>query len=99
MKRPTSAQSTWKPRALAQIVCWKCKSGYGTLYRLRDKYGFKTPDYSCREHLIDGLPDTPNQSFIAYPSPEEMERMKQLLAERDGDGAAVLPTHPSLAQG
>jgi hypothetical protein len=65
---------------IAQIVCWKCKRGDITLYRLRDTFGFKTPDYACALDRVHGLPDPLNQSFILYPTRAELEEMKKVLA-------------------
>jgi hypothetical protein len=84
---------------IAQVVCWVCKRGDVTLYRLRDKYGFKTPDYACNTDRLVGLPKQPNQSLIPFPTREEMEQLKKLFLEREGQDEGSLPSLHPITQG
>lgn len=61
------------------IVCWKCKRGGVTLYKIG------TIDYGCEEHRPE-VPPIGNQSFIKVPTPEEIKTAVQQMKEKEEYG-------------
>lgn len=79
-------------RPIARIVCWSCRQGDKQLFRLKDKYGFKTPDYVCVDcKPLVSLPPIANMSKIYFPTDEQLQALKEQQQQAAPSTPKVVP--------
>ena len=74
MNRTESNFKKFKNKPTSRIVCWRCKRGNKTLFRVtpKEKGKYKTIkpernlDYVCEDCLVYGKPPIENASHIYY---------------------------------
>lgn len=76
-------------RPIARIICWNCRDGSKQLFRVKDEYGFKTPDYVCVDCKALGKWEPPigNMSKMYFPTEEQLKRIREVLAQQQAQEA------------